>query len=201
MGSGASAGGDQTTPTFQPSPFILSQPPNVLHLTYCPSTLGMIYPQLVQPSTPASPLHITLFTPRHNLLCHPDLPALSHSKQTTIHRWIQRSQDISCSSWLGMPPFRWRPVAWQWEVIYPPHRHLHRSIQPNGNRLQEEASYCVVNKSTSAAGPPASNKALNIGFVACQNIWVNFALHFTMSKAMFVCETVGVMKHYLSLRL
>lgn len=53
----------------------------------------MIYPQLVQPSTPASPLHLTLLTPCRNLLCHPDLPALSHSKLTTTHGW---SQDVSC---------------------------------------------------------------------------------------------------------
>lgn len=53
----------------------------------------MIYPQLVQPSTLGSSLHFTLLTPHHNLLCHSDLPSLSHSKQTTTHGW---SQDVSC---------------------------------------------------------------------------------------------------------
>lgn len=74
--------------------FIHFWPPNVLlHHLLPPWRLAMIYHQLVPPSTPSSPLHFTLLTYHRNLLCHTDLPGLSHSKQTTTHRW---SQDVSC---------------------------------------------------------------------------------------------------------
>lgn len=63
----------------------------------------MIYPQLVQPSTPAFALHFTLLSPHHNLLCHSDLPALSHFKQTTTHGWSQRSRSVSCPLALFAP--------------------------------------------------------------------------------------------------
>lgn len=74
--------------------FILCGPPNVL-LYHLLASLNqaMIYPQLAQPSTPGSSLHFIPFTCHHNLLCHSDLPGLSHSKQTTTHG---SSQDVSC---------------------------------------------------------------------------------------------------------
>ena len=88
------------------------RPPNILLLhLLAPLSIAMIYPQLVQPSTPASPLRFTLLTPHHNLLCHPDLPVPIHFKQTTTHGW---SQDVSCPLAL-----RWRPVACQWGVNHP----------------------------------------------------------------------------------
>ncbi len=97
LGRGVSDGWGQTHPILLPSLFILSRPPNVLlHHLLAPPRRAMIYPQLAQPSTPASPLHFTLLTPDHNLLCHPDLLALSNSKQTTTHGWSQRSQDVNC---------------------------------------------------------------------------------------------------------
>lgn len=80
-----------------PLPSYFLDPPMFSSITYWPPlSRAMIYPQLVQPPAPVSPLHFTLLTPHHNLLCHPDLPALSHSKQNTTHGWRQRSQDVSC---------------------------------------------------------------------------------------------------------
>lgn len=77
----------------------------------------IFYPQLIEP--PNLHLLFTLHTLHHNLLCHPDLPAVSHSKQTTTHWWSQKSQDVSHPSYC-LPRLRWRPVSWQREVNHPP---------------------------------------------------------------------------------
>lgn len=85
---------------------------------------------------------------------------------------------------LSLSQLKRRPLAWQWEVN--PHQALHRSIKPHGSMLEEEAAYCVVNKSISAAGQTGSNGTLYFKIVTCQNIWVTFALYFTVPKVMFV---------------
>ena len=99
---------------------------------------------------------------------------------------------------LSLARLRWRPVPWQWEVNRPLIKTSIALSSPMETCREKEAACCVVNKSFSAAGPGRSNRALHIGFVACQNIWVNFALYPTMSKAMFVMKQLSVMGYYLS---
>lgn len=143
MGQGALEGWGQTNPILYPLSSYFIDP-----LVFSPSpiallSLAMIYPQLVKPST-----HNV-----YNLLCHPDLPALSHSKQTTNHGWSQVRQDVSssfrsvfCCSDCG------RSITFS-------HQHFPRSSH-HGNMQKEEAAYCVVNKSILAAGARRSNRAL-----------------------------------------
>lgn len=175
--------GVKLTRSLLPSLFILSRPPNVLfHHLLAPSSLAMIYPQLVQPSTPVSPLHFTLLTPHHNLLCHPDLPTLSHSRLTTTHGWSQRSQDVSC------PFAKFAPAQVKASGLtvggQPPL--IQTSITPWKHVCKEKQLTVWSTIKHFNSWTQRSNRALYIGFVACQNIWVNFAIYSTMSKAMFV---------------
>lgn len=159
-------------------------------ITYCPPLiLAMIYPQLVQLSIPASPLHLTLVTPYHNLLCHADLPALSHSKLTTTHGW---SQDVS----YPLDQFAQAQVKASGLTVGGQSTPSPKTSIAHRNMLQEEAAYCVVNQSSSADAQRQSNTVLHIGFVACQNIWVNFALILHHVKGYVYCKTVREMGHY-----
>lgn len=131
MGWGASQGWGQTNPILIPSLFIVSRPPNVLlHHLLAPLSRAKIYPQLVQPSTPVSPLHFTLLTPQRNLLCHPDLPTLSHSRQTTTHGRRQRGQDVSCPLAKFAPAqVKASGLTARGQSPHPPHRDLRRSVE------------------------------------------------------------------------
>lgn len=74
--------------------FILSGPPNALfHHLLALLSLGMIYPQLMQPPNPQGLLLTSPLLLPHNLLCHTDPLSPNRSKQTTTHGW---SQDVSC---------------------------------------------------------------------------------------------------------
>lgn len=173
MGWGASEGWGQTNPILLPSLLILSRPPNVLlHHLLAPLSRAMIYPQLAQPSTPASPLCFTLLTPHHNLLCHPDLPALSHSKQTTTHGWSQKSQDVSCPL-AQFAPAHPTSGEGQWpdsgRSITPLIKTSIALSNPMETRCKKK-QLAVWSTKAFQHLDQQSNKALYIGFVACQSI-------------------------------
>lgn len=136
-------------------------------ITYChppPKPIAMIYPQLLQP--PARHLFLTLLTLHYNLLCHPDLPAIPNKPPPK-----DGAKEAKMSA---VPLVQFAPAQMNASSLTAGGQSsLHPLPPPHGNIPREEVTFCVVNKSISAAGPGRSNGAFYTGFAACQNIWVN----------------------------
>lgn len=91
---------------------------------------------------------------------------------------------------LSLPQLRWGPLAWQWEVNLSLSSRSPSLYPTTWKHVARWRSLLCGQQKHFSSWTTGSNRALHIGFVVCQNIWISLAQYSTISKAQLCYDAV-----------